>query len=106
MLKWVYEDLWFVANYYAPAGRPKLEDDVARHSREEYLHALVSRDDIQEIMHEIEAYQNKQWERNKRLKKADVHLSRPGGPADDIIWLYIGASHLTLQKVKKASSFI
>lgn len=87
---------YFVANYYQPAGRPIMEDELMNRAKAMYLHCLVvSPDQMVNYMKQQQAILK---EANKRLKEVDIRCS---DGRDGIIWFYIGSSHLTLQEVRK-----
>lgn len=89
---------WFFDGAYVVAGRPKMEAELMSHFREKYLDCLVYETFIPEIVKEIQGYQDRLYEQNKRLKKVEIRLSKNDG--SNTRWLHIGEQHLTLRKVK------
>ena len=90
---------WFVNNHYSTAGRPKMEDDLMRFAREEWMDALVYESDITRMVEVLKEKQESLWAANKRLKKVEISTSKYA--TDGNCWLYIGAQHLCLRKVAK-----
>lgn len=87
---------YFVTNYYQPAGRPIMEDELMRRAKVMYLHCLVVSPD--QMVNYMKKQQASLKEANKRLKEVDIRCS---DGRDGIVWFYIGSSHLTLQEVRK-----
>ena len=87
---------YFVKDYYQPAGRPIMEDELMRRAKAMYLHCLVVSPD--QMVNYMKKQQASLKEANKRLKEVDIRCS---DGRDGIVWLYIGGCHLTLQKVRE-----
>lgn len=87
---------YFVANYYQPAGRPIMEDELMNRAKTMYLHCLVV--SPEQMVSYMKKQQASLKEANKRLKEVDIRCS---DGRDGVIWFYIGSSHLTLQEVRK-----
>ena len=91
---------WFVVDYYTPAGRPQIEDQLMNYARKEWLHCSVYETFIPSMVKDLQERQELLWNANKRLKKVDIHTSSLRAD-DDTVWLYIGAQHLTLRKIRE-----
>lgn len=94
-----YTTYWFVHDSYTPAGRPKGETAVMQYAEGKYLHCIIQDDCLEAVLKDITNKAAQILEENKRLAPVDVRFSR-SCYLDDTTWLYIGAQHLTLQKVK------
>lgn len=90
---------WFFNGAYVVAGRPKMEDALMNYVRHNYDECLVYETFLPKIVKEIREYQDTLYERNKRLKKVDIRLS--GNDGSSTRWLYIGAQHFYLRKVRE-----
>ena len=91
---------WFVYDSYTPAGRPKLEDALMTWAKLQYLHTIIAEDQLKSVVDRILDKQDELWNENKRRKKVDVSLSRRDHFENTVRWLYIGAQHLALRKVR------
>ena len=91
---------WFVTNYYICAGRPLMEDQLMDYARKTWLHCSVYETYIPSMVKELKERQDIIWEANKRLKKVDIHVT-PLRKDEDLVFLYVGAQHLTIQKIRE-----
>ena len=89
---------WFFDGAYVVAGRPKMEEMLMEYARKAYLECLVYGTFLPKIVVELIDLQEVYYEQNKRLKKVEIRLSKDDG--SNIRWLYIGAQHLNLRKVR------
>lgn len=89
---------WFFDSAYCVSGRPKMEDDLMDYAKKSYLDCLVQGTFLPNIVENLQALQDIYYERNKRLKKVYIGMSKDDG--SNMRWLYIGAQHLTLRKVR------
>lgn len=92
--------LWFIYDYYAAAGRPKAEDAVMKYAQEQYLHCLAPEYMLEEIQRDLEIYCMKLREQNKRLAPVDISFTK-NHCNEGHVWLKIGAQSLHLRRVKK-----
>lgn len=92
---------WFIYDYYCAAGRPKAEDAVFHYAQERYLHCLVADYMLEDIVMDLERYCMRVREENKRLAPVKIYITDERKRADGHAWLYIGAQHLHLRRVKK-----
>lgn len=92
---------YFVTNYYHPAGRPRMEDNLMSRAITLYLHCIVV--NLNEMVTFMQKAQEILWEQNKRVKKVDISYHHGHG---EIIFFHIGSSHLTLQKVRNPQPLI
>ncbi len=92
--------MWFIYDCYVVAGRPKAEAAVMDYARKNYLYDLVSEAALEDIQMELERYCMKIREQNKRLASVDIHVTDKKHRTDGHAWLYIGAQHLCIRKVK------
>ena len=95
---------WFFDSAYVVSGRPKMEDELMNYVRKAYLDCLVYETFLPKIVQEIREHQDRLYEQNKRLKKVEVTLSRNDGSSTR--WLYIGAQHFYLRKVKEEIEYM
>lgn len=102
MSSWMEEKYprWFVYEAYTYAGAPKLEDALMTWASVNYLHCLIHDALLDYVVARIKTKQEELWDENKRLKKVDVSLSKPGGFDTGIRRIYIGHQQLVLRKVK------
>lgn len=92
---------WFVTGAYSVAGRPEMEAALMDFCKERYLYHLVYEGDLDHLIGEITQHQTYLHNQNKRWAAAEISLTnRKRRENDDLIWLHIGAQHLTLQRVK------
>ena len=89
---------WFFNGAYVVAGRPKMEDALMHYVRYHYDECLVYETFLPKIVKEIQEHQDCLYEQNKRLKKVEIRLSKNDGSSTR--WLYIGAQHFFLRKVR------
>lgn len=93
--------LWFVHSSYTPAGRPKAETAVMQYAEGKYLHCIIPDNRLDAVLVDLTAKAEEIRAANKRLAPVDIHLSRGREFYDNaIVWLYVGAQHLALQRVK------
>ena len=90
---------WFFDGAYTAGGRPKMEPDLMDYARRAYLECLVYESFLPKIVEELNDLQDVYYERNKRLKKVSIRLSKDDGGSTR--WLFIGALHLNLRKVRE-----
>ena len=91
---------WFINNAYVVAGRPKMEYALMDFARGEYMYHLICDSDLDNLVEQILQQQTQLRSENKSWQSVDVHLTdRSRSANDNLIWLHIGAQHLTLQRV-------
>lgn len=90
---------WFFNGAYVVSGRPKMEDAIMHYVRHNYDECLVYESFLPKLVKEIQEYQDTLYEKNKRLKKVEIWLSKNDGSSTR--WLHIGAQHFYLRKVKE-----
>lgn len=91
---------WFVTDYYICAGRPQMEDQLMDFARKEWLYCSVYETFIPSMVKDLKERQDILWKANKRLKKVDIHVT-PLRRDEDLVFLYVGAQHLTLRKIRE-----
>lgn len=89
---------YFVTNYYHPANRTIMEDELMRRAKVMYLHCLVV--NPEQMVDTMKKQQALLKDANKRLKEVQICLSSDKFGRDGLRWFYIGASHLVLQEVR------
>ena len=89
---------WFFDSAYVISGRPKMEDLLMQYARRHYYECLVYESFLPKIVKELKEYQETILEQNKRLKKAEIYLSKDDGSSTR--WLNIGEQNLVLRKVR------
>lgn len=99
------EDVWFIFDSYVYSGAPKLEAEVAKYARDEYMNTLVDYDDLPKLVRFLERVQEALWEQNKRLKKVEIRLGKLFHASDDTLFIYIGSHTLRLRKVQAKLRF-
>ena len=90
---------WFFDGTYDVAGRPKMEQALMHYARATYYECLVYESFLPEIVKDIQEHQERLYKQNKRLKKVEIRLSKNDGSSTR--WLYIGAQHFNIRKVKE-----
>jgi len=86
---------YFVTDYYHPAGRPRMEDNLMSRAITLYLHCIVV--NLNEMVSFMQKAQEILWEQNKRIKK--VTISYHHGHEGHVLFC-IGACHLSLQEIR------
>ncbi len=90
---------WFVYNSYTPAGRPKLENEVMRYAETNYMGALISESEFDNVVDDLLAYGAKIRAVNKRLQPVNVSVVKNTlvrGHAN----IHIGSQYLSLMEVR------
>lgn len=91
---------WFIANAYVVAGRPRMESALMDFAKQKYLYYLVYDSDLGSLVEQILKQQTQLRAENPRWQSVDVHITDFARRYNDnLIWLHIGAQHLTLQLV-------
>ena len=93
---------WFVEDVYGPAGRPKIEADLARYAKGMLLDCLVHDDDLPFLVEKLKHQQAEIRKENLRLKPCEIRLSETfySSGTEKIRWIYVGASHIALRKCR------
>ena len=95
-----YDARWFVSGHHHLSGRPSMENLLVREAISNLEHCIVYEKDFRNIVADLGFTQKKIRLEKPNLKKVDNLTILRHGPDDDIAWLTIGESHLTLQKIK------
>ena len=101
--------LWYVESAYEAAGRPKMEHALMAYARKYFLYCTVYERDLNDIVSNLKAAQDRFYESNKRLKKCDIVLTEPFSFLHDGSMygsrstrnIRIGAQSLFLRKVRE-----
>ena len=98
------ENRWFVSDYYAAAGRPKMEDALMEFARKSWLYSIVPECQMEQMVVVLNREQARLKAENKRWGDVNVRLGIwDRGPfgKDDHARLYIGSQNLFLRLIRR-----
>jgi len=91
---------WFVSDYHAVAGRPKMEYAIFNIAQQLWLHCSVYETEIPEMVRVLNERQDRILAENKRLKRVTIRQNiHP--IVDTIRRIRIGEQYLTLTKIRE-----
>lgn len=96
---------WFVSGQHYLSGRPVLEKLLMREAIAGYMHCIIYEKDLPRILTELDKTQKALLLEKPNLKEIGNLSVLCHTPHDDVAWLTIGESHLTLQKVKNTIEY-
>ena len=98
------ENRWFVSDYYAAAGRPKMEDALMDFARKRWLYSIVPECQMEQMVEVLNREQARLKAENRRWGNVDVRLGvwdRGNFGKDDHVRLYVGSQNLFLRLIRR-----
>lgn len=99
--------LWYVESAYEPATGSKMEHALMGYVRKYFLDCLVCEKDIDDVVSNVNAAQERFYESNKRLRKVAIHKQAPFSYSLSVtecrttMIIRIGVMSITLRKVRE-----
>lgn len=98
---------WYVESAYEPATGSKMEHALMGYVRKYFIDCLVYEKDIDDVVSNVNAAQERFYESNKRLRKVAIYKQAPfaysltGNERRTTMLIRIGVMSITLRKIRE-----